>query len=129
MPCGRFSDVTRRKVRPPSSLTTEITEENQHALPFPWRQRDAGTRGCSVDCVWNSSCTNPWTVVTEGTFVTLPPDLKALREKRGFHAAFVLGAAAAIVSAAMKGLRVAAPPPSPAELIEDYLLSAAAEGA
>jgi len=73
--------------------------------------------------------TNPWTVVAPGTFVTLPPDLKAMREKRGFHAAFVLGAAAAIVSAVMKGLRVAAPPPSPAELLEDYLLSAAAEGA
>lgn len=73
--------------------------------------------------------TNAWTVVTDGTFVTLPPDLETMRERRGFHAAFILGAAAAIVSAAMKGLRVPAPPPSPAELIEDILLSQAAEGA
>ena len=65
-----------------------------------------------------------------GTFVTLPPDLAAMRARRGFHAAFVLGAAAAVVGAAMKALR-AAPmaPPSAAELMEDYLLSLAAEGA
>ena len=104
--------------------------DRQSALPAERTEiRLADTHGYSRQPSNRPGYTNPWTVVTEGTFVTLPPDIKALREKRGFHAAFVLGAAAAIVSAAMKGLRVAAPPPSPAELIEDYLLSAAAEGA
>ena len=57
--------------------------------------------------------TNAWTPVCEGSFAVLPADLRALRERRGFHAAFVLGATAAVVGALMKGLRAGAPPAQP----------------
>ena len=67
---------------------------------------------------------NSWTRVCEGTFAVLPADLKAKQGQRGFHAAFILGAAAAIVSACMRGL---GPPRSTADRLIDELLTAAAE--
>ena len=46
-----------------------------------------------------------WTSVCKGGFAQLPPDLVQLRSERGFHAAFCVGATAAIVAAGLKGAR------------------------
>lgn len=46
-----------------------------------------------------------WTPVCKGGFAQLPPDLVQLRSERGFHAAFCVGAVAAIVAAGLKGAR------------------------
>lgn len=46
-----------------------------------------------------------WTPVCQGGFARLPPDLVQLQAQRGFHAAFCVGALAAVVAAGLKGAR------------------------
>jgi len=43
--------------------------------------------------------------VCQGGFAQLPPDLAQLQAQRGFHAAFCVGAIAAVVAAGLKGAR------------------------